>query len=603
MTRVTTSLVCVFLALFGVLSACPGGQTQDSDAVVQPGTHQIIIQTPPGPTIRLEPMGQVMLAVRYLDPTGVPEGSAQISFALQGETGGATLAGFHALTDASGTAEMGLTAGAESIIFTVEVTASNALPVQFEVAVSVTGFVNIEVLSAYDGPRSATAFAEVAAELYYGDRCSDLNPVGQNLPDRARVTPDGFGTLLLFENLPADLDYAIALRGTDDHGNQLAWGCADVASLQLLPGSTVQLGLTASDLEPDASGVFGVNTTLVLTDAQAATITETLVPLTTLGRCPFDPLDRLMDCIVDAVSPDGSPDCVVQATDEFATQMETVRGRVDGNDCREPQTLTSDTSLEAIVWEATDATGLDYYAALADLGSVEPSMVQTLELRSRLTLVADPQGSSYFLWHLLEALALPDFAPDTWIQLSELGGLVLEVSSLEAETTVGEPTLLSVPFHAMTLQPRWAILAAAQAHLLAPVGLPSDPASLIEAVLQTIHYPDGSSPMSGCEALDAHICDAVSGQITCPPDACAQGVALLVNLADDHWSTIPPATQPDATFAANIPLTDSDGDLSVDQLGSAAQPLPWKIDLHLNDTWSSPQDATFSATKIAPVPL
>jgi hypothetical protein len=607
MIRSPTVLVSLCLALGVSLPACPGGTSSDSDANVQPGTHQIVILTPPGRTIRLEPMAQETLAVRYLDPQGIPVRDAQISFTLEGETGGATLAGFHALTDPSGTAEMGITAGAESIIFTVEVTAANALPVQFEVAVSVTGFVNIEVLSVYDGTRSATSFDQITAGLYYGDLCSDLNPVGQNQPDRARVTPDGFGTILTFENLPADLDYAIALGATDSEGNQLAWGCADVASLQLLPGATVQLGLTASDLAPDATGPFGASTTVELTAPQAETLTETLAPLTSLGTCPFDPVDRLLDCIVDAVSTDGAADCVVEATDEFATHMQTVRGQRDAYHCRTSQSPGSNTSLEAIVWEATDATGLGHYAALAELAAVEPTLMQTLELHSRLTLVAAPEESRYFLWHALDRLALPQFAPDVWIELSQLGGLVLEVSSLEADYTFGSPTLLSVPSHTMTLHPRWAALAAAHAQYLAPAGLPStglppDLESLIETVLQSVHYPDSSAPLSGCEAVDAHLCDAVSGQVPCPQDACMQGVALLADLADAHWSEIPPATQPDVTFTADIPLTDGDGDLTVDRLGSPTQPLSWQMTLHLGDTWTPPQSATFTATRLAPVP-
>ncbi len=569
---------------------------------MQPGTHQIVILTPPGPTIRLQPQEQATLAVRYLDPEGVPVSDAQISFALQGETGGATLAGFHALTDASGTAEMGLTAGAESVIFNVEVTAQNALPVHFEVAVSVTGFVNIEVLSAYDGTRSATAFETVTAELHYGDLCADLSPVGQNQPDRARTTSDGFGEMLLFENLPADLDYAITLRGQSSEGHHLAWGCANVASLQLVPGASVQLGLTARDLHPDASGEFQVNTALELTPDQAESIVDALGPLTDLGQCPLDPLQRLLDCIVDVSSPDGALDCVPESTDAFATEMDHVRGQLDTDDCRLSETAGSNPSLEALIREAADATGLGYFSALGSLAGVQPAMVQHLQLHSRMTLVHDPQQSRYFVWHLLDGLALPDLAPGVWTQLSQLGGLVLEVSSLEGSYAIGEPTLLSVPSHQMTLHPRWAALAAVGQHYLAPAGLPPNLPDLMQTVLQTIEHPGGGTPLSGCDAVDAYICDAVGGATTCPVDACARGLTLLIDLAEQHWAELPAAAQLGATFAAEIPLVDNDGDLQVDQLGSHEQPLSWQLELNLTNTWLPPQTATFTATRIAPVP-
>ena len=114
-----------------------------------------------------------------------------------------------------------------------------------------------------------------------------------------------------------------------------------------------------------------------------------------------------------------------------------------------------------LAWKAFRRHRVHAYrrAALGELAAVDPSWLQTLQLNSRLTLVADAPASQYFLWHRLEKLALPGFAPGLWIQLSQLGGLVLEVSSVEAGYTIGEPTLLHVPAHDMTLRPRWAALA------------------------------------------------------------------------------------------------------------------------------------------------
>ncbi len=590
------------LLLLAPLVGCPGGSRQGPDASLQPGSHRLEIVSPSGGSLRLEPREQATLEVRYLDPEGKPVPGAELSFTMQGETGGATLGSFRAITSSAGLAEMGLVAGTEAVIFTVDVSAPNALPVHFEVAVSAQGFVSIQVVPIYQGSHDATAFAQVAAELYFGDRCQDLDPLHSDQPERVRTTTEGFGQVLLLEDLPVDLSYSVAVVATDPTDRVLAWGCADVASLQLVPGATVRLELAAQDLVPDVSGVFQVDTTIELTQDQAEAMLETLAPLAALGRCPFGPVQRLLDCVVDAATDDGVPDCIPESTEPLALEIESLRGMLDPNGCRLPESPMGEYSLESLVWSAMDATGIASAAALADLADLSSSELSILRLRSRLTLVADPGGLRHFMWHRLEELSWPAFSPGSWLLVSELGGLLQQVSGLEADLANGDPPLLGIPAHDLTLRPLQATLAAAHARFLAPAGLSSDLGELVSSLLVSLHFPTPDAELTGCSALDEHLCDAISGQTTCPQDACSRGVSLLLDLARQSWSTLPLAYVPDVSFAADISIVDEDGDLQVSQLGSPAEPLSWSLELNLGEAWVAPQSATFAATRIAPAP-
>ena len=100
------------LACLLVMTACSDDDGGGNDSGVNPGNYELVILTPPGRSIGLAPSAQVALRVQYLDPLGTPVPNAEVSFAIQGNAGGATLAGFSAITAATGTAEMLLTAGA-----------------------------------------------------------------------------------------------------------------------------------------------------------------------------------------------------------------------------------------------------------------------------------------------------------------------------------------------------------------------------------------------------------------------------------------------------------------------------------------------------------
>lgn len=591
------SLLALLLILH--VAACGTGGGGDSDAAVNPGTHQLLILTPPGRAIGLRPGEQETLRVRYLDPFGVPVAGAAIEFALSGEPRGSTLAGFSAPTDSSGTAEMMLSAGADNTTFTfmVEVSAVDARPITFEIAVSEGGFVDIEVVSSYVGTRSATAFETVSAELYFGGECDALQPAGGSHPDRIRSTPDGFGEVLLFENLPVDLDYALAIRAVSPAGHVLAWGCGEVRSLQLVPGVTLRLNLNAEDVGPSPAGIYKVTSTIELGGPPEA-LAKALEPVLALGRCPFDPVQRLLDCIADAVVPDGTADCVPEGTGDFLTELETLRGVLDTDDCRRAENGALQPSLEAQLWAATDATGLAQHTALAELAAVDLQDLDTFHIYSQLTVVPNAGGSHYFAWHLLDKLEFPDFAPGHHLPLSQLGNLLLEVASMPTTYSIGDDTTLAIPPHAMTLHARWAALAIAYEEYLTPAGLPADLGQLIDTLLANIRTPNGPGTDVGCAAVTTLLCDLMDPGVTCPPDACEAGVSLLLSAAQLHWSTLLSPSEPDVMFATEIHLVDTDGDLQVDQLGTAQDPSTWLMTLSLDDAWVAPASATFAATRI-----
>ncbi len=594
----TLRLLTLPLLLVALGAGCGDDDNGNGNDGGQPGNHRLVILTPPGVAIGLAPNAQVTLRVRYLDANDAPVPDASVSFSIVGNGGGTTLGSFEAYTDSTGTAEMLLLAGGEDAYFTVEVTAQDALPVTFEVAVSEAGFTTLEVLPAYDGAHAADAFTTVRAQVYFDDACEDHPPTDTTLPDRQRYD-SAFGILLVFENLPADRDYAVVLRGLDAGGALLAWGCAEVSHSQLIPGLTVRLNATAQDVRIQAQGSYTVTSDIALPPSAAPAASAAVAPAQDLGTCDLGVEQRLLDCLVDSAFPDGDVDCDPQTTDPTALAIADLRGTVGGNGCRSDRTSLGDPSLEVQLRQTLDATGLARRDALHALAAVSPEAFTHLQVRGRLTFVRSDPVSQIYGWHQLQEVSFPDLAPDVWVSLAQQGNHPLLASSLNTGYQTGTPPHLVLPPHDLALHPDWSAWSVAHAWLLAPLALATAPAALLAALIDDYEGTLGGDPVQGCPAVDALICQALGRPDTCLTGACDAAVEVIEQGWDDAWSVLAAPDGADARFTGNVPLEDPDGDLVANGLGTGDEPGTWLLTLELGGQSVSPTAATFSATRIS----
>jgi hypothetical protein len=175
------------------------------------------------------------------------------------------------------------------------------------------------------------------------------------------------------------------------------------------------------------------------------------------------------------------------------------------------------------------------------------------------------------------------------------------VESLPSTYLEQEPPGLVLPPHSLALHPRWSVWFLVHQQLLAEGGLPADPAALLSRLAAGYHATVESVPLRGCEAVEAHLCQALGAPPHCLTGACDAGLALLLQRWEERWSALASPQGADASFTAELALRDTDGDLVVDTLGTNALPPEWLMSIQLGTGWVVPDSATFDAT-LVPAP-
>ena len=104
---------------------------------------------------------------------------------------------------------------------------------------------------------------------------------------------------------------AIVGSAHDAHGVRIALGCVDLMGSSLVAGGSVEVSLPLHDAIPSPIGRFAVTSPVAFVPPLAA---RPLIagPWRDLGDCPLDPAQLLLDCTIDALSPEtgGDPlDC------------------------------------------------------------------------------------------------------------------------------------------------------------------------------------------------------------------------------------------------------------------------------------------------------
>ncbi len=188
-------------------------------AVVEARSLEIVGE----PTISLTSEEEAILTVRLRDAEGRPMAGSEVRFALDGRAHDSTLLALSAETDGMGLASTTLRAGRVISAFRVRASADDAASVSFDVAVGDAGFGSMQVTPRYEGTRESLPLVSVG--IFTDATCAD-EIVRRDSGDR--VQQQGVDDeLVRFLGLPVGPSYAVAIRGENDEGVLLAWGCAD----------------------------------------------------------------------------------------------------------------------------------------------------------------------------------------------------------------------------------------------------------------------------------------------------------------------------------------------------------------------------------------
>ncbi len=583
----------ILALLASTLLLSSAGCGDDGAASADAGTNtnfSLEVLTPPGDSIGLDFSGTATIRVRYLDDEGIPLANQLVAFDLldsgNESTGGASLSSADDRTDEAGIAEVDLVAGAQRVNYRVEASAAQAPSVLFYVQVSDQGFVNLQILSAHEGPRDAAAFQQVQLRIYANNAlgCSDTDFDDMPQSFLQPRTQNQIGDVSEFVNLPAEDAYMILAWAEMDGIRPLAKACLTLPADRLRSGRTFSAVMSLVDRAYEFEQPLEVETTVDLSP-----LTSTLVGASAWQqlRCPFGHAALLLDCLADAQSTDGLMDCDGSSSSPLSTSLDTRRGVLGPDGCRLPLDSGGGNSIDALLQAKLD-NGISWPSP--DERSALAEGYATLTESIRITSVLTARSLSAADHRLLEAF-LGTASTD------------LLASDRPVVESVGVPFLLDanptldLSDHSFTLRYGDIALEHYESIALVPANAAGLGATLGTTFMTGINIDAGT----GCSALETFVCGELS-----LPAACANecsGIASDLSTLLAAWQTELQSSGVDFVLGFEATLTDDDNDLRIDTLsadsaqGAATLSVTFTTDI---DTQLLPAQLTASAIPATP---
>ncbi len=199
---------------------------------------------------------EVDLAVRYVDDnTQNGIAGAPIDYAIVGESGGATLAALRTHTDASGFAQVSLTAGQQNASVTVEVSppAGGGEPISFQVVVDDQPIGSVSASATYLGE---LPLENLMPALHRGVSCADLDPEALPAPWMPADAPlASLEDTAAWAGVEVGTDYAVTVTGQVGP-NIRAFGCVDAVGVVQSETSDVRVALADVDWPGPVLGTY-----------------------------------------------------------------------------------------------------------------------------------------------------------------------------------------------------------------------------------------------------------------------------------------------------------------------------------------------------------
>ena len=221
------------------------------------------------------------------------------------------LAAATAVTDASGAATVGISVHsgvALASVFSIQATAGSGADVTVIVADPSSG--SVVVAPFFPNPDTPTrATGGIILRFLDRQRCAEVDPYlppdaqGGGRPKVDKVA----GETATFEYVTTTRPAAALGRANDEHGELIALGCIDLPEGTVLRTASSRSRFrfaTRSRARWDASG----SSRRSRSDRPSPAAASIAGPWRDLSDCPLDPAQLLLDCIIDALSPETAAD-------------------------------------------------------------------------------------------------------------------------------------------------------------------------------------------------------------------------------------------------------------------------------------------------------
>jgi hypothetical protein len=449
--------------------------------------------------------------------------------------------------------------------------------------------------------------------FFDGHHCRDITPANPSGWTRNKQPPlPKSGGTMRFDDVPTEGTSAIVARALDRQGAPTAAGCVDLPGSTLLPGGVVQVALPLYDTVPDPVGRYDATSTLIFSPPLPAA-GAIAAPWRDLADCPLDPAQMWLDCTIDALSPatpDDPLDCVPASSPgaegpvgdaliaRRGVPIVNPTGTLSG--CRDVRDASGAVSLDAVVLGLYGSPLPAPIVELPDVGHDAAHILDSLILKSTIDVSPGDRPDRFLVTHTL--------VTGTFQWSGTTGGLMdvrqadqslqplgLPVLSAQASATTQDGQIF-ITNHGFTLRLGTVARAAFGTAVLAPRGLPPNPADVPAALAELAHLDDGVT--SGCEAMDQTLCPLVGLAAGCLGGACNDGLAAL---AAQLAASFDPADGSglDLHLAGSAVLRDATGSGTTHQLGNTddqSKIATWSVDLRTR-LGRSLLGATFSAAR------
>jgi hypothetical protein len=236
--------------------------------------------------------------------------------------------------------------------------------------------------------------------------------------------------------------------------------------------------------------------------------------------------------------------------------------------CRDGLDPAGHASLDTLVMELFPTPAPPLVEGLRALGDEAARLLQTLELRSSLTIERTSTADQYQATHRLTGAAFPMAHPAT-IDLVGIGAPALEARFVTASTRDGE---LELGSHGFTLRLGSTARVAFGQSSLVPRGGPGDVADFVSAVFGLAARNDSGTILTGCAALDGLLCADLGEPRGCLATACNDGLATLRRRLDAGFAAMD-GDDVDFVLSGTAAVVDTDGDGQADGLGGTTAGL------------------------------
>jgi hypothetical protein len=592
MARLAATLRAV-RPLFAMLAlACrASGPVSLPDAARTTGVALTAIPASPEQlVIRPNSSGRIRFEVRDED-SQQPIPDYPVAFAIvaeSGDTAGARLGTAHSLTDANGATVVEIMVGAlastdRPATFRVQATCPGAPPASAEVMVTTnTYYVEILPVPAND-LLGATTIAKTFLYFFDNSACSDIDLRHvDSSADQARFQPsesDG-NVPVVFAGVAPSGVHAVVGLGQDGAGVVRIGGCVDVPGTALPDDVTIRALLFMDHLFPALSGTYRVSSDFQLDSTQSAVKTIRTV-WQQWARCPLDPARLWLDCTIAAMGPTSTGKrCVpvAGAVGDLGDRLLARRGTVVA-----PLAGTLAGAADTPCHADTDGDGnpsLDYAVdalftsrrgqlQAANLGALPDEIAALsrgvhIDSQMKISQAADP--NSYWIEHQLLALTFPYAVPVVAFDARTLGLPTTTASGILATFRADEIRLPSP--HGFTLRLGTISRYAFEASSLRGRNV-KDTAGLVKAIVALAQGNDPADPLTGCDALDAVICDSEAQPRGCAIEACRLGLDALAEELAGAFASLD-GDGLDFWLAGSAPVIDLDADGLADRLGMAS---------------------------------